>query len=48
MSGDWQEDSGAEVSRIISSWISSWQAEKESVFCKGLQMQKWIAFQFCF
>ena len=23
-------------------------SEKESVFCKGLQMQKWIAFQFCF
>ena len=21
--------------------------KKESVFCKGLQMQKWIAFQFC-
>ena len=24
--------------------LASW---KESVFCKGLQMQKWIAFQFC-
>ena len=27
-------------------WISNWQAEKKVCFAE-LQMQKWIAFQFC-